>query len=139
MVTYARSRKDANDIRAYFNNSASVTLAKGRVVVGDTGRDHIKYPAADTDKVKGVCINDIPPKTWGDVQVRGTAKCVAAGALATPHVQLKADTAGKVVAWAASAGAVAHLVGSLESLAGADGDLVEVELAGPGIMQQAAD
>lgn len=130
-----RTSKGADDIRAKLNKT-SATLSKGVVVKLDTDADEVLLPAADTDHVYGVVLNDIGDGKWGDIQIRGRALGLSAGALATRGVLLKADTAGKLVAWAASAGANAHVVGTLETTAAGANELVEVELAGPGVIKQ---
>jgi hypothetical protein len=45
-------------------------------------------------------------------------------------------TAGKVATWSASTGNNAAVVGKAITSASADGDLLEVELAGPGVVRQ---
>lgn len=134
-MTLPRQAMGADDIRAVYNNTGSeiaahVAVKKGSVV------DEVALPAADTDHLLGVTLAVIPPASWGCVQIRGRAKVVAGGALATPGVALKATTAGKAAAWSASAGNNAHVLGTLETTASTDGDIVEVELNGPGSMKQ---
>jgi hypothetical protein len=134
-MTQVRSTKSAGDIRGK-KNTTGAALLKGTSVKLHTAKDEVALPAADTDHIYGVVLNDIPDDGWGDIQIRGKALCLTAGALATNGVRLKSDTAGKVVAWSATAGNNAHVVGTLETIAGAADELVEVELAGPGTIAQ---
>lgn len=131
----ARSIKGADDIRAKKNATGS-TIAKARVVKLDTDSEEILLPGATTDHLYGVTLAAIPNLAYGDIQTRGRAICTAAGALATRGILLMTDTAGKVVAWSAAGGTNAAVVGTLETTAAADGDEVEVELAGPGVIKQ---
>lgn len=123
------------DIRSKLNNSGT-TIAANTVVKLDTDEDEIILPAATTDRCLGVTMAAIANGAWGPVQIRGKALCRAHGALATLGVALMPTTAGRVDTWAAAGGTNAALIGNLELTAGAQDDVVEVELAGPFSLQQ---
>jgi hypothetical protein len=134
-----RARVGDKDVRGLYNPSTTVTLEKHRFVTGvSSGGEDIQYPADTTTPLKGVTMEDILPETRGDVQVAGTAKVAAAGALATPGVQVNGDTDGKAQAATAGAGTNYAVGGQLQSVAGAENDVVEVEGLGLGTRQQGA-
>lgn len=134
-MAQVRNIVDADDIRSGYNSTVA-TLAAARVVVLTASGDReIKLPAASTEDVVGVTMAAIAVSEWGDVQIRGVAPCTAAAAI-TVGDRLMMDTAGKVLTWTASTGVNAAVVGKALTAASADGDLVEVELAGPGVVRQ---
>lgn len=127
---------DASQIRSYYN-ATGVALPVGRSVMLDSTEHYVKLPTATTDRLMGVTMAEIGIAEWGDVQIGGVALVAAHGALATPGVALMSTAAtGRCVLWAAGAGTNAQLVGQLRTTAAAQDDLVEVELATPGAMQQ---
>lgn len=117
------------DLRSAKNSSGS-TIVKNTVVKWHTTEDEIVLPAAATDPLAGVVQDaDIANTEWGTVQQRGKALCRAEGALATIGVRLQATTAGRVEAHTGTN----SIVGTLLTTAAAQDDIVEVELAGPGV------
>lgn len=125
----------ADFVRSKKNSSGS-DIAANTVVMLDSTADLVILPSGTTVPMFGVTMEVIKNGYWGSVQVMGMAVCRAHGALATPGVKLMPTTAGRVDAWSAGAGTNAALVGLLGTTAGAQDDLVEVELAGPGAIQQ---
>ena len=127
---------DASQIRSYYNDTGA-TLPVGRSVMLDSTEHFIKLPTATTDRLNGVTMAAIPDDEWGDIQIGGVALVAAHAALATPGVALMSTAAtGRCTTFAAGAGVNAQLVGQLRTTAGAQDDLVEVELASPGALQQ---
>jgi len=134
-----RARPTDRGIRGYYNPSTTVTLAKHRFVTGATsGGEDIQYPADTATPLAGVTMEDIPPLSRGDVQIEGTAKVAAAGALATLQTQVNGDTDGKAQAATAAAGVDYAVGGQTKQVAGAEDDVIEVELLGLGTLQQGA-
>ncbi len=131
----ARSTKGSDDLRAK-KNVTGAQIDKHLVVRLDSTEGQMGLPATTTDPIYGVTIGDVPDGDMGDVQIRGRAVIKAGGALPTPGVRVMSNAAGKVIAWAAAAGTNAHVVGTLETTSAAEDDLVEVELAGPGVVAQ---
>ena len=126
---------DPEGLRSGYNNTGS-TLAEAIVVVlNNAGDREVELPGAVTDDVYGVTLKAIADDTWGDIQIRGTAICTCSAAVAI-GARLMMDTAGKVLTWSASAGSNAAVVGKALTATSADGDLLEVELAGPGVVRQ---
>ena len=125
------------DIRSK-KNASGVDIAKNTVVKLDGTIDQVVLPAAIADHLFGVTQEIIKTGYWGQVQIRGQSVCRAHGVLATPGVLLMTVAAtGRVDAWnAAGAGNNAAVVGTLYDTAGAQDDLVMVELAGPGVVKQ---
>ena len=125
-------------IRACRNTTGATILKNTVVKLSQVTRRLVLLPAALTDHIYGVTMEDIKDGSWGDVQVSGCALCRAHGALANTGIKLMAVNAtGRVVLWApGGAGLNANLVGLLETTALAQDDLVEVELAGPGVVEQ---
>jgi len=119
-------------------NSSGVTILANTVVKLDTTEDQIILPAATTDALYGVTMDQtILTGYFGDIQIRGVAKCRAHAALATPGIRLMSVAGtGRVDTWAAGGGTNAQVVGLLLTTAGAQDDLVEVELAGPATIAQ---
>lgn len=129
------------DIRHAYNGTGSDIAANTVVMLDATNEGGISLPSAVTDELLGVTMDQaIPDGEWGDVQIRGIAKCRANAALATLHVALMTVAAtGRVEALTAAAGTNVAPVGQLLTTAGAQDDIVMVELAGPGQIQQIAD
>lgn len=117
-------------------NATGSDIAANTFVILDSTEDQIKLPTGTTVALYGVTSEIIKNGYWGDVQIFGRAICRAEGALATPGVRLMSTTAGRVQAWSAGAGTNAQMAGLLETTAAVQDDLVEVELAGPGQIQQ---
>lgn len=105
-------------------NATGSDIAAGLVVALDSTKRQITLPAAETDVCYGVTMAAIPDGSYGDIQVEGVAICQAAGALATPGVELKPATDGQVDAHDATN----TKIGLLLTTAGGAADLVEVEL-----------
>lgn len=135
-----RARVGDNDVRGYYNPSESVTIPKERFVSPvDSGSEHIQLPPDTATVLTGVTMEDIPPLGRGDVQIAGTARVAAAGALATVGtVQVNGDTDGKAQVATAGAGVNYAVGGQLRTAAGVEDDVVEVELLGLGTLQQGA-
>lgn len=109
-------------------NDINATIAANIVVMKDaTVTEGIKLPTGVTVACLGVTLNSIADGTYGPVQRAGRALCTAAAAI-TAGAQLMTDTAGKVLTWTASAGDNAFLIGTAVGAAGADGDLLYVDL-----------
>ncbi len=109
-------------------NDEATTLSKGMIVKRGTSQDGALLFDAVTDDILGVVMNDIPAGKWGAVQ-RGGRAAVLLGATIAPGDRLMPHaTNGKAIAWTASAGNNAAVLGNANS-AGADGDLAEVDLA----------
>jgi hypothetical protein len=109
-------------------NDTNATIAANIVVMKDaTVTEGIKLPTAVTDACFGVTLNSIADGKYGPVQRAGRAVCTAAAAI-TAGAQLMTDTAGKVLTWTASGGNNAFLIGTAVGAAGADGDLLYVDL-----------
>lgn len=109
-------------------NATGSTIAAAIVVMKDaTTTEGIKLPTAVTDACLGVTTNAIATAKYGPVQTDGRALCTAADAI-TAGAQLMTDTAGKVLTWTASSGNNAFLIGTAVGAAGADGDLLYVDL-----------
>jgi Uncharacterized conserved protein (DUF2190) len=129
-TTSLRPIRSESDIRTGLNDSGS-TITEGKVVrLSGAGADQIALPSADTDPVFGVTMEDIADDIRGDIQIGGRA-VVTAGAAVSRGALLTMTTAGKVVTWTASGNRA--VVGVANTAAGADGDSIEVELAGPGV------
>ena len=117
-----------DSIRSGKNTSGS-EIAKGTIVklaATPTVRDEIEPAGAVTDAFYGVAMEDIPDDGWGNVQVNGKAIVlggddVAVGARVTSTAAGKGDEA-----------AAGNAVLGIAVTAGADGELFEVELTGPG-------
>jgi len=131
----AAARQTDPEIRSKKNSTGS-TISAGLVVILDSTEDLIKLPTATTDHLYGVAMNDIPTGEWGDVQIRGRAKVLSNGALATPGILLMSGADGKAIAWTAIAGTNAQVLGIQETTTAGANEFVEVELAGPGIIKQ---
>ena len=109
------------------NNSSGSDIPAGTLVaLVATGHREVEAVDAITDVVYGVAVEDIADGERGLVYIRGTA-LVLANAAVTVGGLVTAHTNGRVVD-AASGGRIVGI--ALE--AGAAGELVEVELAGPG-------
>lgn len=118
-------------------NTTGGTLSKGTAVkLKTTANDEILACAADGDVFYGIVREDILDGAWGDIMVIGKAVVLAGGTF-TQGVQLKASTGGKLIAWTAASGAVAHIAGVSERDGAAD-TLTEAWINGPGNMAQAA-
>lgn len=116
--------------RTGYNNTGA-TIPKGTIVKLQTaaparGGDVIAAAAA-TDNFYGVAAQDIATKSFGDVQIEGTALVLSGGAIALGQ-NLTSDGNGNAVNGAS--GNV--MLGMATSTAGASGELVECELATPG-------
>ena len=112
-----------------FQNGTGSTITAGKVVMRDSSTtEGIKLPSAVTDQCVGVTMRDIETGTYGPVQRAGRAYVTAGAAMATAGVEVMPTTAGKVIAWTASADDNAFSIGSLVGTAGADGDTVLVDL-----------
>jgi hypothetical protein len=113
-------------IRSAYNNTGASIPAK-RFVTGP--KSGVSLPAAATDVITGVTMQDIPDKSWGDVQVGGVALVEASAPItAGARVQPVAAT-GKAATFAGGSGNSSP--GVAETGAGADTDIIEVELAIP--------
>jgi hypothetical protein len=123
------------DLRSGYNATGSSIGAALVVVLDNAGDRQIELPGAVTDDVYGVTLKAIANVTWGDVQIRGQAICTASAAI-TIGDRLMLTTAGKVATWTAAGGSNAAVVGKAITAATTDGDLIEVELAGPGVVRQ---
>ena len=123
------------DLRSGYNNTGSSIGEALVVVLNNAGDREVELPGAVTDDVYGVTLDAIADDTWGDVQIRGQAICTCSAAVAI-GARLMMDTAGKVLTWSAAAGSNAAVVGKALTATSADGDLLEVELAGPGVVRQ---
>jgi histidinol phosphatase-like enzyme len=134
-MAQARQIVFAENIRSGYNNTSATLAANRVVVVNNSGINEVELPGASTDDVHGVTMAAILDDEWGDVQIRGLAVCTAAAAI-TIGDRLMMDTAGKVLTWTAAGGTNAAVVGKAMTAATADGDLIEVELAGPGVVRQ---
>ena len=115
-------------VRSYFNDTGATITARALVIVTDTGDRTIGLPAAATSPILGVAMHDIGDDEWGDIQIRGVAKCNAHGALATKGVRLMPTTAGRVDTQTGTN----SVAGILLTEASAQDDIVLVELTGPG-------
>jgi hypothetical protein len=133
-----RARVGDKDVRGYYNPSTSVTIPKERfVTVATSGSEHIQLPADTATPLTGVTMEDILPESRGDVQISGTARVAAAGALVLASVgQVNGDTDGKAQAATGGSGANYAIGGQLRTPAGVEDDVVEVELLGLGTLQQ---
>lgn len=113
-------------IRSAYNNTGS-TIPGKRFVTGAYAA--VSLPAAATDQISGVTMQDIPDKTWGDVQIGGVAQVEASAAIsAGARVQPVAVT-GKAATFAGGGGNASPGVAQTASLV--DTDIIEVELAAP--------
>jgi hypothetical protein len=119
---------DPDDLRSALNNTG-VTIVKNTCVVWHTTEREIALPAAANVPFAGVTQEDIATGYYGTIQQRGKTVIRAHGALATIGIRLEMVAAtGRVN----THGGTDTVVGTLLTTAGAQDDLVEVELSGPG-------
>ncbi len=112
-----------------FQNGTGSTITANKVVMRDsTTTEGIKLPTAVTDQCVGVTMRDIPTGEYGPLQRAGRAYVTAGAAMATAGVEVMPTTAGKVIAWTASADDNAFSIGSIVGTASADGDTVLIDL-----------
>lgn len=120
--------KDQGGIRAGLN-STGVTIAKHRIVKKATVAVDTITPATDgTALPYGVTMAAILDGYAGDVQVEGRAIVEASGVI-TIGQKITGAAGGK----AAVASAANYIIGEAASAAGADGELIEVDLQ-PGVL-----
>jgi len=128
-----------NGVRTGRNRSGSAIATRTLVkLAGADGVDCVETFAAAADHLYGVAMQGIADGANGDVQIRGKALCVAGAAVSAGDL-LQGTTAGKVILFAASAGDTDTVVGQAITAAAADGDVLEVELAGPSVSRQTED
>ena len=131
MATEFTQRFGEGDVRPGVNvTGASATISKGMAVkVGltPTVKNEVLKAAAATDIPYGVAMADILTTKEGDIQIRGTAICLA-GALTAAGVNVTSDGTARFVA----AGNNEKVWGVSITAAGAAGEYMEIELAGPG-------
>ena len=111
-------------------NDTGGTIPKGTIVALTTGANDTPYQiavAGDGVSMLGVASTDILDTEFGNVQVVGKA-IVLAGAAVTRGDAVASNASGRAIA--AATGKIT--LGSSITTAAADGDLFEVELAGPG-------
>jgi len=121
-------------------NGTGAVIAANRQVMPDTTYDGgIKYPTATTDPLLGATCAEIADGEWGDVQIAGVALVAAHAAFSTPMTKVMSTAAtGRAVAFSAGSGVNAQNGGIAMNTALAQDDLLEVMLAGPGIVEQGA-
>lgn len=124
-------------------NTETGTIAKGTLVVLTTGAGDAPFSIATSGAgalVLGVTMEDIPGTTTltgdpgphrGNVQVEGKA-IVIAGAAVARGVNVMSNATGRGITAVAAASPGNITAGQSITPAAADGDLYEVELAGPG-------
>lgn len=106
-------------------NTDVAVISKGMAVKLDTAADDgVKKCTATTDHAIGVAMADIAIGSWGDIQVRGLAVCLAGGAV-TRGDYVSPDTASKVATTVTNKD---RLVG-IANRSAALNELFEVELA----------
>lgn len=112
-------------VRAGLNSTGSAIL-KNRIVADHaTTVDGIVVAAALTTRPKGVTMQEIADGTTGDVQKAGKCTVEASAAIAK-DARVGAAAGGKAVTCPATAGNWS--LGRAATPAGADGDIIEVEI-----------
>lgn len=114
------------EIQSGYNASGS-TIPRGRAVRrSGAGTDQIALPAAGTDPILGITLNDIPNLSYGPIAVGGQAIAVV-GAATAAGARLEANTAGKLITRTTGS-----MVGIGNTVTSALDQEVMVMLTGPG-------
>ncbi len=123
--------REAPDRISAGRNRTGAALAVGRFVKLDTSEapDGVELAVAATDNLHGVTMSAIADGTNGDIMLTGLAR-VEAGAAVAVGASVTSDGTGRGVT--ASAGAGVSNGGTAKTAAAQAGDIIEVELAGPG-------
>lgn len=122
-------------IRAGLNvwapSSVPTQIPPNRFVKDSTNADEVTVPTAQSQQLKGVTMQAIDPALTGDVQVSGKATVEASAAISKgAKVGSQANT-GKAITVSAAGD---YVGGIAATAAGADGDVIEVELIQPSIV-----
>jgi hypothetical protein len=128
-------REIPEGIRGKLNNTGS-DIAAHMAVKLDSTVDQIALVGATTDHVFGVTHAIIADGAYGDIVTRGQALVLSGAAMATIGVLTMADATGRAIAWSAAGGTNANVLGTLLTTASGAAELVEIELAGPGVINQ---
>jgi hypothetical protein len=120
-------------------NKTGATIPKGTVVKMSAATDDLLLiPTALADAHYGVAMADILDQAFGDIQINGQAVVLVGGTAVVRGNRVTHDVAnfGKIAPVGAVAGTNYALVGLANRSEPTLGNLVEVELAGPGITFQ---
>jgi hypothetical protein len=117
------------EVRTGYNATGS-TIVKGTPIklVAGAAYNQITPAVAITDVVYGVAGNDIPTGSYGPVYIRGRVQVVAGAALTVGGL-VSPNASSKVINAAAGSRPFAIAI-----QVGADTELTEVELIGPGAL-----
>lgn len=119
----ARAIVPIHGVRAGLNATGS-DIAKYRIVKKSTAAVDAIAPATDgSARCIGVTMEAVINGYTGDVQVAGRAKVEASAAIAI-GAKITAAAGGKAV----TAGAAANIIGVAASAAGANGEIIEVDI-----------
>lgn len=127
-------REIPEGIRSGYNGTGS-TIAAHLAVMADSTNQYVKLPTATTDPLLGVTMAAIEDATWGSIATRGLVMVTCSAAITT-GARVMADNAGKALTWAAVGGTNANVLGIARTATTGANQLVEVELAGPGVISQ---
>lgn len=129
MARQSRYAVDPNDLRSVYNTTGSA-IAKGTILTlaaTPVEPEEVDLAVVATKNFLGVAFNDIPIGARGTAQIRGKALVLVGTAGVTAATRVKADASGLAI----DAADADQALGT-SSEAGTSGDLIEVELAGPG-------
>jgi len=110
-------------VRGRLNETGSA-IAKNLIVRRHTNVDTIQPVTANSQQPLGVTMESVADGATGDVQVEGKATVIAGAAVA-----IGALVTGNASSRAITAASGQFVLGTAETAAAADGDIIEVELA----------